>query len=281
MEVSHEHFLEFGVNGDFATSTNWNPAVVPGPADEVILGAKRTYTVTSPANETIDSLTIADKHATLFITGASNFATTNGGVNDGTIIADSGSRLTIGNIGLPTSFENSGTLEAKNTNNLPTGGSLFVTGTITNTPQGVIEANGANTLVTLAEVTIVGGTLETRGANAVIDILPFYVTLDGTQAGNPVNIAGHVQVGSEDDLFLMGTINNTGVITVVGGVLPWIIIQGNVTLEGGGDITLTNPSGPLALAGAIFGGVLTNVDNTISGTGEIGHQTLAGSRHFH
>ena len=77
-----------GINGDFATASNWNPAVVPGPANDVTIGAKGTYTVTSSVDETVNSLTIADNHATLLITGASNytiFTTTNGGVNDGTI----------------------------------------------------------------------------------------------------------------------------------------------------------------------------------------------------
>ena len=138
-----------GVSGDFATASNWNPAAVPGPVDDVTIGAKGTYTVTSSVNETVDALSILDKHATLFVTGASNFATTNG-VNDGTIVVDSGSSLSISNPIPPPqgSFENSGTLEATNTNNLSIGGSLsFSDETITNTRQGVIEANGANTHV--------------------------------------------------------------------------------------------------------------------------------------
>ena len=85
-----------GVSGDFATASNWNPAAVPGPVDDVTIGAKGTYTVTSSVNETVDALSILDKHATLFVTGASNFATTNG-VNDGTIVVDSGSSLSISN----------------------------------------------------------------------------------------------------------------------------------------------------------------------------------------
>ena len=167
-------FWTRGVSGDFATASNWNPAVVPGAADDVTIGVKRTYTVTSSANETVDSLTITDKHATLLVTGSSSF-TTSSGVNDGKVIADSGSSLTITSNILPTSFENSGTLEATNANNLPTGGSLaFFDVTIINTPQGVIEANGANTIVDLGGVgltTIVGGTLETRGADASLGIL--------------------------------------------------------------------------------------------------------------
>jgi hypothetical protein len=269
-------FWARGVSGDFATASNWNPAAVPGAADDVTIGVKGTYTVISSANETVDGLTITDKHATLLVTGQSSFSTSSG-INDGKIIADSGSSLTItSNNSLPTSFENSGTLEATNANNLPTGGSLaFFDVTIINTPQGVIEANGANTRVDLGlagPTTIIGGTLETRGANAILGS-GSGLTLDGTQCGNPVNIEGNFLIGSEAAVQLMGTIDNKGVITMRGGDFPWLITDGNVILEGGGHITLINaPPNPFGLAPSIFGGVLTNVNNVISGTGEIGQQ---------
>jgi hypothetical protein len=132
-------FWARGVSGDFATASNWNPAVVPGAADDVTIGVKGTYNVISSANETIDSLTITDKHATLLVTGSSSFSTSSG-VNDGTIITDSGSSLTVtSNSGLLGSFANSGTLEATNASSL-----TFFEATITNTPHGLIEANGAN-----------------------------------------------------------------------------------------------------------------------------------------
>ena len=85
-----------GVNGNFATASNWNPAVVPGPGDDAIIGAKGTYTVTSSVAETVDSLNIADKHATLLIDGASSFFDTFGGVNDGTLVVDGSSSMFIG-----------------------------------------------------------------------------------------------------------------------------------------------------------------------------------------
>jgi hypothetical protein len=108
---------KLGVSGDFATASNWNPAAVPGPTDDATIAARGIYTVTSSINEIVDSLNILDRSATLFITGASSFSTTNA-VNDGTIIVD-GSAL---NIGIPSflfppgpgSFKNSGTLEATN-----------------------------------------------------------------------------------------------------------------------------------------------------------------------
>src|SRR5262249_10786361 len=80
--------------------------------------------------------------------------------------------------------------------------------TIDNSPVGVIEAIGANTHVDLHQATIVGGTLETSGSNAVMETTSV-ATLDGTQAGNPISIEGDVAAfGGVIDL--MGTIINAG-----------------------------------------------------------------------
>jgi hypothetical protein len=175
-------------------------------------------------------------------------------------------------------------------------GSLFSFSgaTITNTPQGVIEANGANTSISFdgfgGNTTIVGGTLETRGANAVIYIgggsgnitsggtISEGTTLDGSQPGNPVKIEGNVVSTFEAAIGLIGTIINTGLITMQGGDFPWLVCEGDVTLKGGGNIVMTNPTPDLFLAPAIFGGVLTNIDNTISGTGVIGQEIESGLR---
>ena len=165
------------------------------------------------------------------------------------------------------------------------GGALaFSFVTITNTHQGVMEADGAS--IEFDDfTTIVGGTLKAQGANAFIVMggsngnptsggaITGGTTLDGSQPGNPVKIEGNVVSTSEATIGLIGTIKNTGVITMHGGDFPWLVCEGNVTLEGGGDITMTlTPADPLDLyyAPSIFGGVLTNVNNTISGTGVIG-----------
>jgi hypothetical protein len=94
----------------------------------------------------------------------------------------------------------------------------------------------------VGSTTIVGGTLKTQGADAtIVSGGDGETTLDGTQPGNPVNIDGNYLIASEATVFLMGTINNTGNITMRGGAFPYLICHGNVTLEGGGNITLTNP----------------------------------------
>ena len=59
------------VSGDYATSANWSPAVVPGPSDDVSISVNGTYTVTSSVDEAVNSLSLLDKHATLLIEGTS------------------------------------------------------------------------------------------------------------------------------------------------------------------------------------------------------------------
>jgi hypothetical protein len=125
-----------------------------------------------------------------------------------------------------------------------------------------------------ALTTIVGGTIEGgivlgAGATSVADA----PVLDGTHLGNPVKIEGDALIAGQDVAKLAGTIDNSGVIALAGGSFPWLVCVGDVTLEGRGNITMTAGPGAFSsvyLAPAIFGGVLTNVDNTISGAGVIG-----------
>ena len=371
-----------GVSGDFATASNWTPAGVPGPANDVTIIAKGTYTVTSSADEIVDTLTIANKNVTLLVTGPSNYSTftmTNGGTNDGTIelgnlavlnegtpsgtasftnagsidlsttssvffvegnvslqgngdlnldggditsdspasgvgfpatlsnasriigigdIGDGVTNLTLVNqstgiidatgadaltiVAVPggTVDVNSGILESTNPNDLVSVGGLILSQDLTiDNQNGIIEAHGANTQVDLDNATIVGGTLETSGSNAVIQTVSGHTsTFDGTQSGNPVDVAGHVLVVDNSDLALMGTINNTGVITVTssnpinGGDVTRLIINGDVTLDGDGHVTLGDNANNFIQANPVLPASqsdLANVDNVISGGGGI------------
>ena len=38
-----------GASGDFATASNWNPAAVPGPGDDAIIGAKEPTLSQAPS----------------------------------------------------------------------------------------------------------------------------------------------------------------------------------------------------------------------------------------
>jgi hypothetical protein len=94
-------------------------------------------------------------------------------------------------------------------------------------------------------------------------------TLDGSAA--PASNTHTLTVSDGTELALLGTIDNSGVIAVDGAQAPTAIgIDGNVTLQGGGQIVLSDSD-----QNYIFGhGILTNVDDTISGGGDIGNGTL-------
>ena len=68
---------------------------------------------------------------------------------------------------------------------------------------------------------------------------------------------------------LSGTIDNTGTIALnsTGDQTELQIVGDGVTLEGGGQVTL---SGAAVIIGTGAAAVLTNVDNTMSGAGQIG-----------
>ena len=90
-----------------------------------------------------------------------------------------------------------------------------------------------------------------------------------------LNNTGSMVVSDGATLPLSGTIINTGTIALnsTGDTTDLQIIQHGITLEGGGQLTLSDSS-----ANFIFGTdpsvTLTNVDNTISGAGQIGEAQM-------
>ena len=84
-----------------------------------------------------------------------------------------------------------------------------------------------------------------------------------------VENAGSMVVSDGAVLPLSGTIDNTGTIALnsTGDQTELQIVGDGVTLEGGGQVTL---SGAAVIIGTGSAAVLTNVDNTISGAGQIG-----------
>ena len=83
--------------------------------------------------------------------------------------------------------------------------------------------------------------------------------------------AGTMVVSDGAMLPLSGIINNTGTIALnsVGAETELELIQHGITLQGGGQLTLSDSAGN-AIFGTDPGVTLTNVDNTISGAGQIG-----------
>jgi hypothetical protein len=128
------------------------------------------------------------------------------------------------------------------------------------------DANG-NAVATLSS----GETITVKGVDAsALSAADFVFDTE------PVNKnSGTMTVGDGAILPLGGTIENTGVIGInsTGDESDLEIQVRGVTLEGGGQVTLSDNS-----QNVIFGGdasaVLNNIDNTISGAGQLGQGQL-------
>jgi hypothetical protein len=126
---------------------------------------------------------------------------------------------------------------------------------------------GSNTngdaVITLAD----GQTITLLGVNAAsltADDFVFDLTPVTENAGTMIISDGAM-------LPLSGIINNTGTIELnsAGSETDLELIQHGITLQGGGQVILSDSSGNV-IAGTDASVTLTNVDNTISGSGQLG-----------
>jgi hypothetical protein len=160
--------------------------------------------------------------------------------------------------------QNSGLMEAADTGILD-----IYDAVVTNTATGVIYA-GANSTVDLHNADILGGTLEAADTGIIDDTDS--ATLDGS-GSHPVTIKGTLQLTDDTDLSLVGVLNNIGTISVQStgdptGVIIGTTGQESVTLQGGGHLGLNDTIFDF-IKGDTAGSVLNNVNNDISGSGEI------------
>ena len=156
---------------------------------------------------------------------------------------------------------NAGTLKATGA-----GGLVLSEITIDNEGQGVLKAKTGSS-ITLESAEIVGGTLATAGTG-VIQVNGTAV-LDGSDLA--VNNTGVFEIDGGSEAALAGGIDNSGTIDLMsgGGLSPVnVILANNVTLTGGGQVVLSDSDGNMITGQGAF--VLTNVDNTISGGGQLG-----------
>ncbi|RWI93539.1 MAG: adhesin [Mesorhizobium sp.] len=131
-------------------------------------------------------------------------------------------------------------------------------------------------------------TADNASGNAVITLADGQsITLEGVHssalgAGNfvfdqtpVVNNAGTMTIGDGALLPLSGTVNNSGIVALnsTGAETLLQIIQHSVTLEGGGQVVLSD-SAANVISGTGPDVTLVNVDNTISGAGQLGDGML-------
>jgi hypothetical protein len=149
------------------------------------------------------------------------------------------------------------------------GGSLSFSQNLTvNNAGGTISSVGSGSLALLINVTQ-GGTLTTSGGG----VMQGEGTLDGTTHGT-LNNQGTFSVPGGQSTTLIGSINNTGTLVVddTNGNSSLSVAAGqNVTLTGGGTLMMNDATN--TAAAFINGGAsstLTNVNNKIQGSGQIG-----------
>lgn len=168
--------------------------------------------------------------------------------NEGTISADRKSNtLTLAG----------GTITNQATMKASGGGTLQLETVVDNT-GGIIEALAGSTVILVNDFngSVNGGTLTTSGTGT---IQSQNGVLDGT-INVPTN-AGLLEVNNFD-LFLQGTINNTGTIALTGN--SCVILNQPATLTGSGKLTMGSSS-------CIFGaGLAFSNQSTIQGAGSIG-----------
>ena len=202
------------------------------------------------------------------ITGAGQIGVANGSLNftnqsKGLIDANAAATMFIQTGS--NAFINAGLIEVTGT-----GGLVIDDGTVLDSSSsGTVEAVGAGDDIFLRGATLRGGTITTTGGAAVI-IDSGIGVLDGATSGSIAN-TGTVQLENNQILELMGTINDTGLITdnSLGNNTDIILTTAAVTLAGTGTVSLSD-NAQNRIYGAVANTLLVNVGNTIAGSGQLG-----------
>ena len=156
---------------------------------------------------------------------------------------------------------NAGLLEATGAGGLAFGGV-----TVNDSAGGVISA-GTGSVVNIANADIIGGTLQSLGTGVVR--LNGSATLDAATA--PMTLIGALNIMDASILTIKGAFTNKGDISIgSAGSTTEVVLSANTTLSGGGQVTLSDNVNNYLFGAAASDG-LVNVDNTISGAGNIGN----------
>ena len=189
-------------------------------------------------------------------------------VNKATVLANVAGQALVLN---PGGLTNQGLLEASG------GATLVLTSTSFNNQAGTIQVDGAGSAIQFsANAVIQGGTLMTTNGGVLGAAVSQSITLDGNALG-PLKIVGTYTGPDNSSTIIAGTINNTGTIQINAvGNNTFLKATNGVTLTGGGTVTLSTGGGGTAFINQLVAGsTLTNVNNLIQGTGQIGNNGLA------
>jgi fibronectin-binding autotransporter adhesin len=142
-------------------------------------------------------------------------------------------------------------------------------GTLTQTGTGSIKAVGAGHNVNLSNETIRGGTLATSGGGVIQSINNATLSALTITAGSTIEVAGSTI------LDLANTITNKGTLflNTNGYNADLVATTGVTTLTGAGSVVMSD-SGNNRIYDVLATDKLVNVNNTISGSGQLGIGTL-------
>jgi hypothetical protein len=193
----------------------------------------------------------------------------------------------IGNNGLTFINETSGSLSANNAQNVMVlnaagaqnhglmqainGGTLQIDVAV-NDANGTIVASSGSSVQLQGGAVIQGGTLISAAGSTFFGTTQSTVVLDGSTQG-PLTISGLYTMNNGQDTQAFGTIQNSGTMAVSAGANGTALsVVGSLTLTGGGSVTLSNGNAWIREDAA--NGMLTNVNNTIAGSGQVGNNGL-------
>ena len=129
------------------------------------------------------------------------------------------------------------------------------------------ENSNGDAVITIAE----GESITFDGVSAASLTADNFVFNRDTVMSN----ANSIVIGDNAVLPLAGTVNNSGTIELAstGGQARLQVLANGLTLEGGGHVELSDGNGNI-IVGTTPDATLTNVDNTISGAGQLGEGQL-------
>jgi hypothetical protein len=238
-------FLRIGT----ATTLTGGGALIlnDGPGDTFVIGAAAKTVLTNVDNTISGAGQLGDGQLTL-INKAAGIVNANGA--DGMVL----------NAGSVTNF---GLIEASGA-----GGLTIADSSVNDSSGGIIQALDHSSVI-LQNSTVIGGTLTTAGSGQI------GISGSNTLDARTKAIANKGLIVDNGDLTIEGSLSNTGALHLAGtqGADIFLRIGAATNLHGGGALTLSDAPGNFVI-GATAATVLTNVDNVISGAGQLGDGRL-------
>jgi len=227
------------------------------------------------------SITLSDNARNLIVAGAPGAALTNidntiagaGQIGGGLALANGASGVidASGQTGLVIALgsnpmENAGLMEATGA------GGLILRGSTIDSSNGGIIAAGNASHVALQGADLIGGTLRSTGSGLIWTYLGAN-QLDGRACA--VTNQARLILHNSTALTLQGAIVNSNQIGLdgFGGDTRVVVGAAGATLSGGGQVILNNHADNI-VTGSSGAATLTNVDNTLTGAGQLGLGSL-------